>query len=685
MRDAADATISSRRARDEDLRAVSRQLQRMDEERRSALAGMLRVASSYSCEAADTVAASVGRVSAAVDAIDVASDVRMFVHQRRVAIMLDEYGSRHPPPVTSFSSSSSGGGGATTMQSNAPSSSSAAAVPGSASVGAARHSRSSGSASAGGSGSSFDLAALAGTVSGWASAATSSSSSDTDGGAPTSAASSSSSSSSTGRDPDDISRLIPSPHAVATILRHHRDYIAAEKELAPLMYRWVGALLRNEGGECLHGMPVAATAAAAEAAAARAAAEAASASATASAASTEASAPATSSPEIEGGPTLTSTTAPAAPATSPTSTTAAAAPTQLFEVSLLDEQAARYAFLRALSARRAQLQNVGAAFPRFARIFWWCLDACQAAEDARGAQMVLILSETFFRWEQSPSAAEGGGQQTTGAGGDAATAGAAAASGAATAAARKSSGATATAPKKQFVQSCIARHAIWRRFFWEESFYRGVRDEVAKLIDPASASNSRLVTLFAAEDAADLEAEEDAAAAAAATAAASAPVVASSAAAAMSSMYADANGEEGAEVEGSSGAAASAASSFSSSSSSSSSATPRRSPSPDATSHTTTSTTSGSVGKRASAAAARSSESAAAAAAASQSFTVEQLHYTYEQIVFGQLMALGLNMTSFGVERGEVTALLALLAAGSGLPAAMAEGLKGMVEAQRGR
>lgn len=60
-------------------------------------------------------------------------------------------------------------------------------------------------------------------------------------------------------------------------------------------------------------------------------------------------------------------------------------------------QSARHAFLRALSARRSVVQDVGPAFFRFCRVFWWLLDACQQHEDSRAAQTVLILSETFHQ------------------------------------------------------------------------------------------------------------------------------------------------------------------------------------------------------------------------------------------------------------------------------------------------
>jgi hypothetical protein len=140
------------------------------------------------------------------------------------------------------------------------------------------------------------------------------------------------------------------------------------------MYRWVGALLKNAGAETLHGALVTSPVAAAPPVA-----------------------PSESGDASEGG------SAAAAPG---------AAPLTTFEVSLLDElvrgrrkrswreritlslplppQSARHAFLRALSARRSIIQDVGPAFPRFCHVFWWLLDACQQHEDSRAAQTVLV-------------------------------------------------------------------------------------------------------------------------------------------------------------------------------------------------------------------------------------------------------------------------------------------------------
>ena len=58
------------------------------------------------------------------------------------------------------------------------------------------------------------------------------------------------------------------------------------------------------------------------------------------------------------------------------------------------------------------------------------------------------------------------------------------------------------------LQHFIRHHPIWRSDFWLESFYRAVRDEVGKMIDPTTGSSTRLVELFAAADADDAAALE---------------------------------------------------------------------------------------------------------------------------------------------------------------------------------
>jgi hypothetical protein len=239
------------------------------------------------------------------------------------------------------------------------------------------------------------------------------------------------------------------------VLKHHNDYIKSEAALAPLMYRWVVALLRNQGAETLNGVFVEAQ------------------------------------PEVDAA-----------------ASTAGTTPIAAFEVTLLDQQAARQAFLRALSARRSAFQDVGPAFPRFCRVFWWMLDACMQHEDSRAAQTVLILSETFY--EQEPEGHSACGAPAAAALSDSAKAvadygivdtsenGAAVAESSFDASpSRPTSGshnersesdsadavrptpATPAAPLRRYVQSHIRHHPIWRSDFWHESFYRAVRDEVS--------------------------------------------------------------------------------------------------------------------------------------------------------------------------------------------------------------
>lgn len=183
-----------------------------------------------------------------------------------------------------------------------------------------------------------------------------------------------------------------------------------------------------------------------------------------------------------------------------------------------------------------------------------------------------------------------------------------------------SSTSSTTPEQREYVQAYGKRHPIWRAAFWQESFYRAVRDEVGKLIDPLNASNSRLTSIFAAEDAAGAAA--DAAAAAAAGGAAS-------------------GAESSADVSVVAGPARAAV---------------------------------GSGG---------SGSSAPVSAWAAMIGSDGDAQYAYSQIVFGQLMALVVNMLSFDVPSEEVRATVQRLAIGNGLSKDYIFALLDTVAAQR--
>lgn len=282
------------------------------------------------------------------------------------------------------------------------------------------------------------------------------------------------------RDPDDASHLIPSPISAGAAAKHGRGYLRAESDLAPLMLRWAQALLRGEGCETLHGQRV--------------------------------GAPGETTPQLGACATVVPATGSLAMPDGdgpdpPSALLQSLPPVQLqqqspqpqplFEVSLLDQQAARNALLRALSALRAQVQHLSPpAFARFVRVFWWALDACAAHDDARSASTVLILSETFYTRQASKDAhdsvhSEGGmGGRPD----------------------RKDSDCevnprhasqpdSAAQGPKVFLQSLIRQHPIWRGSdLWAEAFYGSCREELGKLIDPSAASHSRLASLFAASE-----------------------------------------------------------------------------------------------------------------------------------------------------------------------------------------
>jgi hypothetical protein len=188
-------------------------------------------------------------------------------------------------------------------------------------------------------------------------------------------------------------------------------------------------------------------------------------------------------------------------------------------VSLLEEPAARQAFLRTLSARRGAGQHLScASFLRLARALWWLLDVCASQDDARGAAAVLILSETYYRRAHAPEGPQGQGKQGQGKQGqaegdrgdeaDGVAEEAAAQAGASEDVKEGEDGEERSAlipeAEREYVQRYLRRHPLWRSdAFWQESLYRAVRDEVAKLIDPTVASNTRLSSIFAATETAD--------------------------------------------------------------------------------------------------------------------------------------------------------------------------------------
>jgi hypothetical protein len=377
-------------------------VQRADEERAVVLHRTLKALSTQCLVTIEAALDACKRAQSAVDNIDIAADIRMFIHQRRVAIMFDELHNRQRDASTPASTSNHTG------------------------------SRSRGSAGT-------DTAVLSSfnILTGF-------------GG-------------SNSINPfEDM--------AVVSKLRHHKDYIKSEAELAPTMYKWVTSLLHGTGSETFFGDPLLPPA---------------------------------------------DTVYHATSATTAANTEESA----VFEVSTLANPAARYAFLRALSARRGVQQNIGSAFFRMLRIFWWVLDLCMDDEDAKGAQTVLILSETYYRAKaQYTNAATKVQQPTTSAfvigeddsgadklGGEAAVA----------AATDAVTGVTEHEDRqnhipedhREYLQVYIKRHGIWRAQFWAESFYRAVREEVTKLIDPSVASNSRLTSLFASVEADERDAE----------------------------------------------------------------------------------------------------------------------------------------------------------------------------------
>lgn len=106
-------------------------------------------------------------------------------------------------------------------------------------------------------------------------------------------------------------------------------------------------------------------------------------------------------------------------------------------------------FLRELNQQRTKKQDVGEGYERLAGVMSIFLDYCHAVHDVDSAKMMMIMSETFYRPQPELNA---------------------------DASAEGSSG-----PARQFIQTALVGHKMWRSLsFWEEAFYRSIREEVKK-------------------------------------------------------------------------------------------------------------------------------------------------------------------------------------------------------------
>jgi hypothetical protein len=296
LRDCADEVVSARRRRDDELRAISKQLQRLDEDRQAFAKAALDSLAAATVQAVDAALQAASHAARMAALVDCDLDVRTFVHQRRVAIMLQELIARGQSAAAA-----------------------AASVPA-----ASRRAEGASQALWGGAASAPD-------------------------------------------DADTAANIIPYPLSASRNQLFNKDYVLAEADIAPTMFRWALALLKDEGSEVIQGLSV-------------------------PFADEVSAAPVAQAGRASESESTTDPTAESAVSVQPSRS-------PVFEVSAVNSQAARTALLRALSSRRSLRQNLGSSFPRFCRVFWWTLDACRAQEDTRSAQVCLILAETFFHFQ----------------------------------------------------------------------------------------------------------------------------------------------------------------------------------------------------------------------------------------------------------------------------------------------
>ena len=121
---------------------------------------------------------------------------------------------------------------------------------------------------------------------------------------------------------------------------------------------------------------------------------------------------------------------------------------------LLAKESYRQNLIRLMNLQRSKLQNVGLGFDVLITVINEFLDKCAEQNDVKGAKMMMIMSETFFRSVKPDEfSLVDGGQPDK--------------------ASRETS--------REYLQGSIKEHRIWQNpHFWEEAFFLSVREEVVK-------------------------------------------------------------------------------------------------------------------------------------------------------------------------------------------------------------
>ena len=122
-------------------------------------------------------------------------------------------------------------------------------------------------------------------------------------------------------------------------------------------------------------------------------------------------------------------------------------------VMLLEQEVNRKRLIRLMNLQRSKRQDIGPGFATVVKVVNSFLDKCVEQNDVKGGKMMMIMSETFFRFKHLPDS-----DQTD-----------------------NGAGPKSRENRREYLQESIKHHRIWQNLhFWEEAFFLSVREEVVK-------------------------------------------------------------------------------------------------------------------------------------------------------------------------------------------------------------
>ncbi|KAA0153358.1 hypothetical protein FNF29_03175 [Cafeteria roenbergensis] len=528
--------LTARRTRDSQLAQIARRFQAAEEARLEGMAGALRLAGER-WQLVQTASAEAGdRLARAVDRVDPSSDLRMFVHQRRVVRRVREQkaelqrweGNREEAErrrtrriqATAEAAQAQAADGAAAEGAEAADEATdpddGASKDGSAEGGAAGGGGPSPASSGAGAGSADDATAVAvaaaavragadgaaadgagskaGARSGWLSGLrggpgrrSRGTSAETGGLTVASALSSKQASTDADdsgegleglREEDDEGlAVVPVSVSRERALTFASDSMRAEAELAPVARAWVASLFEHAShgsydGPRDHGQAAAAVAAAAGAA--------------------EPGAAVARPPARTAGQTAADATAAFLELVDLPEDKEAIAERRdaVLSSRVFAHPSGRALFLSELNWWRAHGRRLRKGLPRLGAALRRCLDACAVHDDVAAAKLLMIMSQTFYALRDedeatdAPGAGEAAPEHAPAAAGSDNVARAAIEAAAAATAAQAAPGAE-DGGKKRFASDWLYGHDIWARpEFWEEALYRSVREEAERPFAP---------------------------------------------------------------------------------------------------------------------------------------------------------------------------------------------------------